>query len=153
METIKFKKLHKAAQLPTKKDGDIGWDCYVVHDDDGNWAYNGDAWVFNLQPRKGRIFKTGLQVELPHGLNLLLWDRSGLSAVKHVHRLAGVIDSTYRGEIMIALYNLSDKVVTITEGDRIAQGVLQWEVPAVMEWTEELNTTNRGGNGFGSTGK
>ena len=89
---------------------------------------------------------------MPEGLAGLIWPRSGLSVKKGIDVLAGVVDAGYRGEIMVCLYNTSDEDVEINRGDRIAQIIFQ-EVPLVsLIESEELETSQRGSNGFGSTG-
>ena len=164
LEKIGFKKLHSDAKLPTKNEGDIGWDFYCVKDDyfkDGykipeeemSFHVSATKKLFALYPGERYIFSTGLAPILPKKLNLLLWDRSGLSVNKGIHRLAGVIDSSYTGEIKVCLYNSSDYTYIVAEGDKIVQGILQWEVPAEVEWVKELGETERGNKGFGSTGK
>ena len=82
----------------------------------------------------------------------LIWPRSGLSVKKGIDVLAGVVDSGYRGEIMVCLYNTSNEDVEIKSGDRIAQIIFQ-EVPVIsLLLRDELETSQRGSNGFGSTG-
>jgi dUTP pyrophosphatase len=89
---------------------------------------------------------------MPDNMAGLIWPRSGLAVKKGIDVLAGVIDSGYRGEIMVCLYNTSDVDVEINRGDRIAQIIFQ-EVPVIsLMLREELETSQRGSNGFGSTG-
>lgn len=145
---IKFKKLHSDAQLPTKSEGNIGWDLY----------YCGE----NIQIKNGetKILETGISWEPPENYHGLIWDRSGLAAKHNLHTLAGVIDSTYRGEIKIILSNMCSErqfetvgVSQIDKGDRIAQLIIQKEVPVELQLVEELSETDRGKGGFGSSGK
>ena len=89
---------------------------------------------------------------MPENMAGLIWPRSGLSVKKGIDVLAGVVDSGYRGEIMVCLYNTSNEDVEIKRGDRIAQIIFQ-EVPAIsLLLREELETSQRGSSGFGSTG-
>ncbi len=89
---------------------------------------------------------------MPENMAGLIWPRSGLSVKKGIDVLAGVVDSGYRGEIMVCLYNTSNEDVEIKRGDRIAQIIFQ-EVPAIsLLLREELETSQRGSGGFGSTG-
>jgi dUTP pyrophosphatase len=89
---------------------------------------------------------------MPENMAGLIWPRSGLAVKKGIDVLAGVIDSGYRGEIMVCLYNTSDEDVEIKRGDRIAQIIFQ-EVPNIsLLLRETLETSQRGSNGFGSTG-
>jgi len=99
---------------------------------------------------------TGIAIEIP-GRHIvgLIFPRSGLAA-KHGISLAnavGVIDSDYKGEIIVAIQNQSDMEYTITPGERIAQLVFLPVYEAVLEPVEELEETGRGAGGFGSTGK
>lgn len=107
-------------------------------------------------PAGGRLLvPTGLTVELPAGYGAFIFARSGL-AVKSGITLAncvGVIDSDYRGEIKVGLYNISDAAFVISPGDRIAQMAILPAPQAVFEPAEELTGTDRGAGGFGSTGK
>jgi len=108
-----------------------------------------NTWVFG---RERQTIKTGISFDMPDNMAGLIWPRSGLAVKKGMDVLAGVIDSGYRGEIMVCLYNTSDVDVEIKRGDRIAQIIFQ-EVPVIsLMLREELETSQRGSNGFGSTG-
>lgn len=108
------------------------------------------AWVFAKQRQ---TIKTGISLEMPDNMAGLVWPRSGLSVKKGIDVLAGVIDSGYRGEVMVCLYNTSDEDVEIKKGDRIAQIVFQ-EIPNVsLMLREDLTTSSRDKAGFGSTGR
>ena len=152
---IKCKSIDVDAKLPTKKDGDIGWDIYCVPDENWHKVYglNKEELYFELSPGKSHVFRTGISMEIPDGYAGLLWDRSGLSAKFGVHRLAGVIDSSYRGEIMVCLINLGESTVTISKHDRIIQMIIQEEIKCQIEWAEELTTSEREAQGFGSSGR
>ena len=97
---------------------------------------------------------TGISLEIPKGYAGFIFPRSSISNTKHFLRNSvGVIDSGYRGEIMVCLYNTSDEDVEIKRGDRIAQMIFQ-EVPVIsLQLREELGSSQRGSNGFGSSGK
>jgi len=138
---LEVKRLHPEAKLPTRAhEGDAGLDLYSV---DG-------AMLDGEQPK---IFGTGLAVRIPTGYVGLICDRSGLAAKHGVKVLGGVIDSGYRGEVRVILGCLDmDATVNVHWGDRIAQLlVLPIALPA-PEWVEELDATDRGANGLGSTG-
>lgn len=99
------------------------------------------------------MIKTGLAVELPKDTVLLIYPRSGLAARQGITlaNCVGVIDSDYRGEILISLTNQSNKPYVIKNGERVAQGVVHW-LPAVqIVEADELTATERGVGGFGST--
>ena len=138
---VGYKYLTETAQAPRKANlNDAGFD---LHADE-------DAWVF---ARQRKVIKTGISLEMPDNLAGLIWPRSGLSVKQGIDVLAGVVDAGYRGEIMVCLYNTSDDDVEIKRGDRIAQIIFQ-EVPDIsLLLREELGSSQRGSNGFGSTGK
>lgn len=109
---------------------------------------------YTLHPGTRCLIETGLAVALPPGFEIQVRPRSGL-AVKHgvtILNSPGTIDADYRGEIKIALINLSDEAFVINRGDRIAQLVLAPVVRARIELVSELDPTVRGAGGFGHTG-
>jgi len=103
---------------------------------------------------KGEVFAvpTGIQVEIPKGYVGLIWDKSGIS-LKGVHRLAGVVDAGYRGEIKVVMVNLSQDPFIIEKGMKIAQLLIQTIEEAEIVEVENLEDSSRGEGGFGSTGK
>lgn len=108
-----------------------------------------------LKPLERKLVPTGLFLELPEGYEAQLRPRSGLS-FKHGISLPNspaTIDSDYRGEIKIALINLSNENFVVKSGDRIAQMIIAKHERAELIQVEELNETRRGEGGFGSTGK
>ena len=108
----------------------------------------------SVVPARGKaLISTGLCLELPGGHVGLIWPRSGL-AVKHsIDCGAGVIDSTYRGEIKVLLFNHSDENFTIEPGNRIAQLLVQKVEHINFISVDSLEKTQRNEAGFGSTGK
>jgi len=108
-----------------------------------------------IDPHEIAKIPTGIAIELEKGFAGLIYPRSGL-ATKHGISLAncvGVIDSDYRGEILVAIINHSDKPFTINSGERIAQLVVSPVILPEIEITDNLNSTERGAGGFGSTGR
>jgi dUTP pyrophosphatase len=108
-----------------------------------------------LKPFERKLIPTGLFIEIPLGYEAQLRPRSGL-AFKHGISLPNspaTIDSDYRGEIKVALINLSNEDFAIKSGDRIAQMIIAQHEQAEWIQVEELNNTDRGHGGFGSTGK
>jgi dUTP pyrophosphatase len=95
---------------------------------------------------------TGIRMAVPDGYVGLVWDKSGIS-LRGVHRLAGVIDSGYRGEVRVVMVNLGNEAFVIEKGMKIAQLLVQPVTEMKVVETEELETTSRGEEGFGSTGK
>lgn len=110
-----------------------------------------------LKPLERAMIPTGLFFEIPKGIEGQVRARSGLSLKKGITLINGIgtIDSDYRGELGILIVNLSDEVVTIEDGDRIAQMVfMAYEVAhwVQVESLDELSETERGEGGFGHTG-
>lgn len=142
---MKVKRLTDTAQLPTRaSNGAAGLDLYA----------DVPVGAITIYPGETKKIHTGIAIELrPYHVGLV-YPRSG-RATKDGLRLAnsvGVIDSDYRGEIIVALHNDSQMVQYIEHGERIAQlVVMQYEHEDVQE-VEELNGTERGADGFGSTG-
>ena len=105
-------------------------------------------------PARGKnLIPTGIQVELPPGHAGLIWPRSGLAAKHSLDCGAGVIDSGYRGEIRVLLFNHSDQDYPVKRGERIAQLLIQKVETVKFEKVDRLDDTLRGGDAFGSTGK
>lgn len=106
-----------------------------------------------ILPHSGGIIGTGVHVELPHGCAGLLVSKSGLNCNHHITS-TGLIDEGYTGEIMVKLYNHGDKAYLVHAGDKISQLVV---IPVQYEQVELVSEleggSERGGNGFGSTGR
>lgn len=106
-----------------------------------------------IPARCSRVFKTGTHVELPHGTCGLIVSKSGLN-VNHCITSTGLIDEGYQGQILVRLYNYSDRPYTVMNGDKIAQLVV---LPVLYENIEIVDSfdkeTERGTDGFGSTGR
>ena len=108
-----------------------------------------------VPPRGAAVVKTGLRVQIPAHTVLLVFSRSG-HGFNHGVRLSnctGVIDSDYRGEILVKLQNDSDELFHVGVGDKVAQAVLMPFFRMDFETVDELDDTARGTGGFGSTGK
>jgi len=105
-----------------------------------------------IPPRGRALVGTGIRLELPEGHAGLIWPRSGLAVKKGIDCGAGVVDSHYRGEIKVLLFNHSDEPFQVEPGDRIAQILIQKVETVKFVAAESLNSTARGGGGFGSTG-
>ncbi len=107
-----------------------------------------------IRPGERKLIPTGLRIEIPYGFEAQIRPRSGLAA-KHGISLVntpGTIDSDYRGEIKVIMINLGQKDFAINRGDRIAQMVIAPVARAEFRYDENLNETERGEGGFGSTG-
>ncbi len=142
---LKLKKVRPEAQLPQRQtEGAAGYDlCACL-----------EAPV-TLAPGEGFSFPTGFAAEIPQGLVGLVFCRSGLGVKYGVSlpNCVGVIDSDYRGELIVPLRNFGDKPYTVHPGERIAQLVLLPVFLLPVEEVEELSQTQRGEGGFGSTGR
>ncbi|MFN8294209.1 MAG: dUTP diphosphatase [Chitinophagales bacterium] len=116
------------------------------------------AWLEEpvvLQPLERKLIPTGLYIELPLGYEAQLRPRSGL-AFKHgisLPNTPATIDADYRGELKVALINLSNESFEVRNGERIAQMVVAKHEQVVWKAVEVLSNSNRGVGGFGSTGK
>lgn len=151
---LKFKLLSDKATLPTRSNPtDAGLDLYASEDvliERAPWDLDGSN---SIAEGHRVLVSTDIAVEIPPGLALFIWDRSGLSAKHGLHRVAGVCDSSYRGELKVALINLSNKAYQIKQGERIAQAIIQPVILANPIVANDLNDTTRGVAGFGSTGR
>jgi dUTP pyrophosphatase len=125
-----------------------------------NYAHQGDAGLdihsaeenYILKPGERKGFLTGIKMEIPSGYVGLIWDKSGLASKHGIKTMAGVIDSSYRGEIIIVLINLGNENYLVEKNTKIAQMLIQKIERVEIEEVENLDETKRGENGFGSTG-
>jgi dUTP pyrophosphatase len=142
---MNIKKLNNNARLPSYgSEFAAGADLYACLDED-----------VTIEPSQTLLIHTGLAMEIPVGLVGLIYARSGLASKKGLApaNKVGVIDSDYRGEIMVALHNHSTEPRTVSDGERIAQIVFAPYYSAEFNLVDELGDTTRGTGGFGSTGK
>jgi dUTP pyrophosphatase len=156
--SLKFEvvKIHPNAVVPTKVDGNLGFDLHCVEDENFyHYQYPGekDCKKYKLQSYERKLFHTGLVMAIPEGCGVVLRDRSGLAAKHGIHLLAGVIDSSYRGEWCICLINLTSTTYAFTEGDRICQAIVVPEYKIKFEEVMKVSETFRGEGGFGSSGR
>ena len=134
--------------------------CRVSGDSIPQYAHAGDAGAditasekIAIPPRERTLVSTGVRLEIPEGYVGLIWPRSGLAVKKGIDCGAGVIDSHYRGEVKVLLFNHSDNEFQIEPGDRIAQILIQKVERVQFHLVDQLNETARSDAGFGSTGK
>jgi dUTP pyrophosphatase len=106
-----------------------------------------------INPGEIKAVPTGVRIKVPIGMDLDMRPRSGLSLNDKMIAILGTIDNDYRGELRVIMLNYSDKPYTIHKYDRIGQGVFVWIHHAVFKVVDELDDTERGDGGFGSTGK
>jgi dUTP pyrophosphatase len=141
VDKIKFRRLDQRAQLP--KRGSLkaaGLDLYSIE-------------KVVLEPGSRASVRTGLAVEIPEGYYGRVAPRSGLALKNGIDTLAGVIDSDYRGELLILLINTDQKNQYVVDaGSRIAQLIIEAIITPVAEWSDDLPLSDRAASGFGSTG-
>lgn len=148
MKMINIKKTNENAKTPTYgSEFAAGADLYaVVHNEEKK---------IEILPGETAFVDTGVVMEIPNGYVGLIYARSGLSCKQGLApaNKVGVIDSDYRGNIMVALYNQSSETRIVSEGDRIAQIIIQPVEQFGFKVTENLSNTVRGNGGFGSSGR
>ncbi len=137
---VKIKKISKDAIIPScHHKGDAGLDLYSAEE------------VVLKSGERAKI-GTGVAMEIPGGYVGLVWDRSGMAVNHGVKTMAGVVDSCYRGEVAVVLINLSDKDFKIEKEQKIAQMLIQKVENPEIEIVKNLEDSERGAGGFGSTG-
>lgn len=133
-------KLDPGAYLPVREhSADAGLDLR---------AYESGA----VEPRGSKVFRTGVHIRLPKGTAGLLVSKSGLNVKSNITS-TGLIDEGYTGEILVKLYNHGDELRWVKAGDKISQLVIIPVLTPEIKLTSHLEETERGDNGFGSTGK
>ncbi len=145
MVKVLVKKLNSKAQLPKyKTSGSSGMDLMALIEN-----------PIMIKPQESALIATGISIAIPKDTEVQIRPRSGLAAKSSISVLntPGTIDSDYRGEIKIILFNHGKKEFTINNNDRVAQMVLMPILKAEFEEVEDLPETLRGSEGFGSTGK
>ena len=144
MTKILIKRLSKEVSLPKyETSGSSGMDLRAYIDSN-----------ININPGQTAIIPTGLALSIPKGFEVQIRPRSGLAAKKKISVLntPGTIDADYRGEIKVILINLGQESFKVEKGLRIAQMVVCPVIQAQLEEVDDLNETERGKGGFGSTG-
>ena len=143
---VNFKKINENAKVPTYGSPfSAGADLYALT--------NGETVTF--LPGETKIIHTGIALEIPEGYAGLIYARSGIANKRGLapSNKVGVVDSDYRGEIMVSLHNHSNDMQEIADGERIAQMVIAPFLAVEYNEVDELSDTVRGMGGFGSTGK
>tara|TARA_Y200000002_G_scaffold323043_1_gene283984 strand:- start:925 stop:1362 length:438 start_codon:yes stop_codon:yes gene_type:complete len=145
MVKVLIKKLDPSVELPEyKTSGASGMDLVAFL-----------KKPINIKPKKSSLIPTGLSVAFSENYEIQIRPRSGLAATKNISILntPGTIDSDYRGEIKVIIYNHGDADFVVNNGDRIAQMILTPVFKMKLEEADKLPETMRGDGGFGSTGK
>lgn len=138
-DTVLFQLMHEDSELPVRQlDGDAGYDLHAYED-------------YTLFCGCSGVICTGVKAAIPDGWVGQIWPRSGMSTKQGIATLAGIVDSNYRGEILVCLINHGETPVRITKGDRIAQLVI---TPHLKESiiVAQLPGSVRDEARFGSTG-
>ena len=144
MVKILVKKLNSKVKLPKyKTDGSSGMDLMAFLDR-----------PVSIMPQKSELIPTGLSIAIPDNTEVQIRPRSGLAAKNQISVLntPGTIDADFRGELKVILINLGNKTFTVKDGERIAQMVLCPIAKAEFKEVDNLDLTDRGAGGFGSTG-
>ena len=137
---IPIKKVSEDSIIPEQaNDSDAGHDLYAIED-------------VSLKPLERSVVKTGIKLSLPSGYYGRVAPRSGLAVKKGIDVLAGVIDSGYMGEVGVVLINLSSENQDLKKGDKIAQLIIEKCYSAIFYEVNDLEATQRGIGGFGSSG-
>ena len=108
---------------------------------------------FTIRPHESYVIDTGVHVELPTGTFGQLFSKSGLNVKHSIVSLGGTIDEPFRGSITVKLYNLGDEEYHFRAGDKIVQMVIMPYLTPEIEYAYELSETDRGSQGFGSSGR
>lgn len=138
---IKFKKLHESAMLPSKAHStDTGYDLHCVVNT-------------TIEPGSSAVVPVGLQVAyVSSGYWYLVLPKSGLGFKHHLQPHLGVIDQSYTGSLDIKMYNFGNQPYTFKMGDKVAQIAFFPVIAPTVEWSDHVSETDRGSNGFGSSG-
>lgn len=145
MPQVKFIKLNENAIVPTYgTQFAAGADLYALP----------TGQTVSIEPNQTVLIHTGIAMQIPDGYAGMIFARSGIATKRGLApaNKVGVIDSDYRGEIMVAIHNHSDKVQEIASGERVAQLVIMPYLTAEFVEAESLEETDRAAGGFGSTG-
>ena len=144
-EIVEIKKLNEKAIIPTYGSVDAaGADLYACIDEPET-----------ILPHETKLIKTGLAMAIPQGLVGLIFARSGLASKRGLApaNKVGVVDADYRGEVMVALHNHTNKEQSIEPNERIAQIAFVPYIKGNFDVVDDLEETVRGAGGFGSTGE
>ena len=160
MNTVKIVRIAPDVVMPTKAhDTDAGFDLYAYCPNASFYSWESGCQLnvkgVKVRPNETYKFHTGIKLAIPDGYWGGIYARSGLATKCGLRpaNCVGVIDSSYRGEIIVAIHNDSNETQLVHNGDRIAQLVIQKVEPTVFEEVSELDETSRGESGFGGSGK
>lgn len=138
---LPIKKMHPKAKIPNfAHKSDAAMDLYTTK-------------TLTVEPGQSVDFPSGIAMAIPEGYVGLIWDKSGVAIKRNIKTKAGVIDAGYRGEIMVGMFNIGSESQTFEAGDKVAQILIQKIEQPETFLVENLNDTDRGSSGFGSTGR
>jgi dUTP pyrophosphatase len=141
MIELKIKRVHSDAKIPSyAHEGDAGMDIFAIE-------------RVEIKPGERLQLRTGLSLQFPNGYVALLWDKSGLSHKYGLKLLGCVIDAGYRGEMHVGIMNLGKETYIFEKGHKLCQMLIQPVIHPVINVVEELDQSERGTGGFGSSGK
>jgi dUTP pyrophosphatase len=149
---IKIKKLYEDAKLPTRGTSEsAGLDLYAYI----KAGINEDLDEVVIEPHESYFTSTGIAMEIPSGTFGAIFARSGLACKQNLRpaNCTAIIDSDYRGQLIVCLHNDSNEPRTIKDGDRIAQLIVMKYPQIEITEVDELSDTERGAGGFGHTGR
>lgn len=144
---VRIKKIYEDAIIPTHgSEYSAGYDLHAY--------IKNESGVIQIAPHRMIKINTGIAISLPHDTFGGIYARSGLASKRGLRpaNCTGIIDSDFTGEIIIALYNDSDEVQEVKDGERVAQLIIQQYITVDFNEVEDLPHTERGSGGFGSTG-
>ena len=142
---INLKRLNNLAKIPTRgSEYAAGYDLYAATDE-----------IIVIAPHSTIKIGTGFAFEIPYGTFGAIFPRSGIATKRGLRpaNCVGVVDSDYRGEVIVALHNDTDEIQSIEPGERIAQLIILPYLAVGFNETDELSDTVRGSGGFGDSGK
>jgi dUTP pyrophosphatase len=142
---VKIKRLNKLAKIPTRGTAEsAGYDLYAATDKD-----------IQIPPHSNVKIGTGIAMSIPNGFFGGIFARSGVATKRNMRpsNCVGIVDSDYTGEVIVSIHNDSTETKTIQRGERIAQLVIVPYLSVMFDEVNELDETDRGDGGFGSTGE
>ena len=145
MNTVKIKRLNKLAKIPTRGTVEsAGYDLYAATDKD-----------IQIPPHSNVKIGTGIAMSIPNGFFGGIFARSGVATKRNMRpsNCVGIVDSDYTGEVIVSIHNDSTETKTIQRGERVAQLVIVPYLSVIFDEVNELDETERGEKGFGSTGE
>lgn len=145
--TLEIQKCRPEAVIPTVSEGNAGIDLRVL-------TQNNELSVI-IEPNEFYTFNTGLKMNIPEGYYIEVVPRSSIGIKRNlrIKNTVGVLDSSWKGETLVAIHNFGPDPVIVDNNERLCQMILHQYPKVVIKEVNEVGTSNRGENGFGSTGR